>query len=538
MKSPLLPFLLATLSCAAPFLAGKPVDSKIVAVTVYADRAVVTRHAELLMPAGVTEAVFEGLPAQLDERAILARAVGSAPATLIDISSRTVQQAGAADPRVRDLEGQLRTIQAAIRAHDDQLKALAQQANFLERIKEAATARGAANGEAAALPSLSQWDELLGFYASRLGDNFSAAQTTETAREQARAEAAAIERQLAELRSGGRRATRSVAVRLETARPGKVDLFISYTVRGARWSPSYDLRVDSTSKELALGYFGSVVQGTGEDWTDVKLTLSTARPSLGGSAPELQPWRIGQMVPRPAPAAMPTVRLLKSGTPAESEFQMEGSFADAEIQTGLASATFAVRHPATVPSDNNPQRVPITAIALQGKLTHAATPKLLETAFLEAEATNGSEFPLLAGDLGIFIDGNYTASASLPQAMPGESFKLALGADEGLSVKRKLVNRVTENAGLVSRRTRYVYDFLITVQNNRKADATLVLHDQLPLPAHEKIEVKLLAPNERDLKREADGSLVWTLDLRPGEKREIPLRFTVEHPSDMEVAGL
>ena len=34
-------------------------------------------------------------------------------------------------------------------------------------------------------------------------------------------------------------------------------------------------------------YYGLIKQSTGEDWTNAKLLLSTANPSIGGSVPEL-----------------------------------------------------------------------------------------------------------------------------------------------------------------------------------------------------------------------------------------------------------
>ena len=34
-------------------------------------------------------------------------------------------------------------------------------------------------------------------------------------------------------------------------------------------------------------YYALIKQSTGEDWTDAKLSLSTANPSIGGSVPEL-----------------------------------------------------------------------------------------------------------------------------------------------------------------------------------------------------------------------------------------------------------
>ena len=60
--------------------------------------------------------------------------------------------------------------------------------------------------------------------------------------------------------------------------------------------------------------------------------------------------------------------------------------------------------------------------------------------------------------------------------------------------------------------------------------------------------MKLLAPVEKDVgtleksgaevTREEDNILVWRLDIKPGEKREIPFKFSVDYPGDARVSGL
>jgi len=74
-----------------------------------------------------------------------------------------------------------------------------------------------------------------------------------------------------------------------------------------------------------------------------------------------------------------------------------------------------------------------------------------------------------------------------------------------------------------------------------------VFKDLVPVSRNEKIVVRLITPAEGDLgtaeapkevSREADGKLVWRLDLKPGEKREVPLKFSVEYPANLPVAGL
>ena len=53
---------------------------------------------------------------------------------------------------------------------------------------------------------------------------------------------------------------------------------VSYTVRDAGWSWIYQARLDTTKRHLVFDRQGSVVQGSGEDWKNVELTLTTATP--------------------------------------------------------------------------------------------------------------------------------------------------------------------------------------------------------------------------------------------------------------------
>ena len=67
---------------------------------------------------------------------------------------------------------------------------------------------------------------------------------------------------------------------------------------GVAWSPKYDLRMHSQEGQLQVHYHGEVSQSTGEDWRDVCLVLSTATPSIGGDAPEPEPWHLHVTEPR------------------------------------------------------------------------------------------------------------------------------------------------------------------------------------------------------------------------------------------------
>ena len=153
-------------------------------------------------------------------------------------------------------------------------------------------------------------------------------------------------------------------------------------------------------------------------------------------------------------------------------------------------------------------------------------------------------------NINIYLDGAFVANSTMPVVMPGAKFVLNLGVDSGIVVKRKLVNRLTQNTGAFSKRARITYEVQITAENNRKTAETVIVKDQLPITRHEKIGVTMVAPAASEIRpeeeggkdgvvrKDEDGVLSWTLKLQPGEKRTIPLKFYVEYPADFAVSGM
>ena len=82
---------------------------------------------------------------------------------------------------------------------------------------------------------------------------------------------------------------KTVLVDLDVKNAGNLIVSVSYLVPGASWTPSYDLRIDSGQNKATLTYSAMVKQQTGEDWKNVRLTLSTAQPLEVKNIPKLDP---------------------------------------------------------------------------------------------------------------------------------------------------------------------------------------------------------------------------------------------------------
>ena len=535
-------FLAACLALTAG-LRANAIDSRITAVTVYSDRAVVTRTADTKLPAGINELTFNALPANLLDQSLQVSGSGSTAVTILDVTARQTFLPETPDPRRKDLEDQIKALREKDRSLADRASVLRTQSDLIDRLQTSAVSLG--TGEKSERPNLDEVRNVLEYGQQQLLELAVALQDLDTQRDALQAKITALQNQLNELRPANRRSVKTVVVRVQSESAGDFNLALNYTVGGASWTPGYDARVASNDNKLQLGYFGNVRQNTGEDWTNVALTLSTARPSLGGSAPELGVWSLDLWESRPvelpqAPAAR-DYGYLKANAAERTHIGMEiqkATIAQAAVDTAATSATFKIAVPATIASDNSVQKVPVTTAELNAALSYATTPKVHAAAFLNAKVFNNSDYPLLAGAMNVFLDGTFVATSHLTTTMPGEKFDLALGADEGIAIEHKRVKKFTEETGVFSKDHRITYEYLITVQNNKRSTARVIVTDQVPVSRNEKIVVKVLAPPEKDVKPDAEGLLKWTLDLKPGEKRELTVKFTVEHPSDVQVDGL
>ena len=98
--------------------------------------------------------------------------------------------------------------------------------------------------------------------------------------------------QLAELSAGTSRVERDAVIVVQKLRPQAGTVRLGYLVNAANWRPQYRLRGAAADGPVRLEYLAAVVQQTGETWSGVRVTLSTARPSLDAAPPDLIPLKM------------------------------------------------------------------------------------------------------------------------------------------------------------------------------------------------------------------------------------------------------
>ncbi|MBI3321901.1 MAG: mucoidy inhibitor MuiA family protein [Candidatus Omnitrophica bacterium] len=545
--------------CAAEVLRA---ESRIAAVTVFPDRAAITRQAVLVLPAGAHTVEIGPLPSQVEPSSVTAQGTGKAQVVLYEVRLITKQLEAAQDPRVKTLEETVRETVRHQQALRDTKRVLEQERVYLNSI-QAASSEQLSKDLVTTSPSAADAASILAFLHDSLLKNFQQDQDADAQLEESSRALDKLRRELAELTQASHKQEASILVDLEARQGGAFTLEVSYRVAGATWQPSYEARAATSSDQVELVSFGVVRQQTGEEWTDVPLTLSTAKPAMAGSMPELQPWFLrpwepareyggryrGNLDASQVPLKQVSVNETddkdgKSESLGEGRYKEESKkvaeLASAAVETQGPSVTFQLPKPVSLPGDWQPHKVPIGSAMLKAELAYETTPRLLTYAFLRAKVANATELFYLPGPVSVFLDGAFVATAALKQVAPGETFTLFLGVDERVKIERKPLKERVEVSllpGLRGKTKSTEYEFLTTVENFTGRRVTVTVFDQVPVSEREAIVVESIkqTPPEVEQDKEKPGVFHWTLDLGPNQKQELKLAYRVRHPVEMVV---
>jgi uncharacterized protein (TIGR02231 family) len=204
---------------------------------------------------------------------------------------------------------------------------------------------------------------------------------------------------------------------------------------------------------------------------------------------------------------------------------------------GGVAVTYRVSTPVAVPSDGTPHKTTITIERLDVSLDYVAVPKLAEEAYLRATVSNTSDYTLLPGTASIYHGMDFVGKTQIETIAPTEEFKVQLGVDDRIRVKRKLVKRDVGKTRIGNtRRSQFAYQ--ITLTNHLPVPAHVTVFDQIPVGRHENIKTKLDSATPEPDEQSDLNRLKWELELETQEEQAIDFTFTVEHPRNMTVMGL
>lgn len=524
----------------------------ITAVAVYPDRARVIRSGTATLEPGGHRLEVSELPLSLDPASVRASARGSARARLLGVNVRRAFYVETPAERVRELERQVEALEAEMQGLEAQAELLQEERAVVSELagQTETYARGLAYGKTSPEAHMALLD---GLRSRAEGLNAALLELAARRRDLER-RLQKLRNELGQLRGAKRRERYTAVVEVEVTQAGDLAVELTYVVSSAGWQPLYDMRLleEGDRPVLEVGYLAQVTQRSGEDWPDVALTLSTARPALAGTLPELDPWYIGpvraqepakasRMARVAALAAPPQMEAMVTGAepeaPAGEEEIFEAQVATATVEASGAAVSYRVPGTVAVPADGAPHKVAVARFELVPELDYVAAPKLVEAVHRRAQVANDSPYTLLPGPANLFVGQEFIGSTKLELTAPQGEVELYLGTDDRVRVERELVRREVDKR-LIGDRRRLRYGYEIRLENLLPTEAQVTLHDQIPVPRHEDIKVKLELAEPQPTEQTELSLLNWELTLDAGEKREVRFNFTVEHPRAMHLLGL
>ncbi|ADO72041.1 DUF4139 domain-containing protein [Stigmatella aurantiaca] len=515
-----------------------PVTLPVVKVTVLEDRALVERRGEVTLPAGAHPLRVEGLSALAVDRSLQVSLSGG---TLIGAH---VSRAWKEQPK-EGLREHRTALGRRIEALEQAVRIAAGDVLRLESRLSVANAarqdvlRAISEGAGAGKASPDTWHQHLAQVRAEVN-------TTEEALRQARKREAHVRHELVAAQGaqtqGEQPETKlltSASMEIHHPTGGTVTLGVAYLVPCAVWRPAYraTLRPQDGGESVTLECEAVVWQRTEEDWTNVELAFSTARPTLGASPPRLVEDRLYLRDKTQQEKQVVEVAIREEAVQTTGE---GGGAKRAEDMPGLddggEALTLKASHRVTLPSDGAPHRVPLFQFTAPATSELVGTPEHSPLVHRVARFENKGTSVLLAGPVELVRTSGYVGRAQLAFAGVGERVKLGFGSEDALRISRQVETKQDTNR-LTGRRVRTHFVKLF-LSNTGHQPEKIAIEERMPVSEVEAVEIELLKDKTKPapVKVSQDGIVRFELSAPPRSQQTLDFTYAVS--SSSKVAGL
>lgn len=539
--------LLATLipvSRASDITVSLPIDS----VTVYRDSAIVTRTGLADIPVGQHRLIVRGLPDGLDPASLQVSA-RSANLRLGGIEVQRVVEQELVNAAERALNRKLRDIGDQKVALEDEIISAQAQLKLLGGVIEAPTGSGtnAPRLESVALSNL----------VGTVGSSDAAArQRIRNARLQLRDLDEQAEKLQADLQNVAtdHKATTELHALVQADVAGSVPVSVEYQVVNVGWNWQYQARLDTQKKTVALVRQAQLQQGTGEDWKNVDLTISTSKPSLNTTTPPLASLFLSLDAPRyPASAgALEEVVVTggrragygynrQSSAPAVNDKAQSAVMSVAEVFNTDFIADYHLPGRVSVAADRQPRLYPIGDERMNVELVARANLAADRVAYLEAKFTYQSDVPIDAGAVQLFRDDAFVGMGALPMVLPGSEVRFPFGQDPRVRIVMHDESEESGNTGVINREQLNQRKRRYEITSFHAVALPIEVIDRIPVPRDNDIKVEILKgatpPALTDLNGQA-GVYLWRLAGEPRVTETIRHYYAVKFPRTKVLASV
>jgi uncharacterized protein (TIGR02231 family) len=557
MKTLLLATLLIS-SFGSTLIAGqsKPTSptSSIREVTVYSDRARVTREAKVKLSTTAADYAFEHLPGWIDEESIRAAITPVNAGSIIDVQVKKQFLAQSSDETIRKAKAAVSEMSDKIGALNDELKILGEQRKQIEATRVFSMSKLPKDAAIRKI-DMEDYKRVVDFITSSLREIAASRRDVNKKLRELQPELNAQQRNLNELNSLTQLEEVRILVTVVGAREKNAILSLTYMLPGATWEPAHELRAKGARPQNVLISSSAIVtQTTGEDWSSADIYFSTQSPTETIKIPEMDALLIGNGRAaaklmgghnasfQKAQQAYQGQQFLWNNyvnpnklTQADFASNWRGQTVNStrvttlfkRLQTRGTTAHFAGTTKPTVRSDGQAISIPIGKVELKAKSHIVAAPQVSLNATHTVEMTNSGEQPILPGRVSLYHNEAFLGMTDVDFVAEGESFSIFLGVDDKIKLSRVLDKK---NSSIVrGKRTRMQVSFEITVENLSSEVYSISLADRIPISQRKEIEIDRVKITP-EITPDSKGLLRWDVSLKAKEVQTFRIEYRIEYP--------
>jgi uncharacterized protein (TIGR02231 family) len=534
-------------------------ESTVTKVTVYSDRARVTREATAEATAEPTIFAFRGLPGWVDDGSVR---VASSAGRIADVRVVRDFLARANDPALQKAEADHEKLTSKLATLQDELVVLDAQRAQIESIK-AFSLEKITKDTTIGNVTVESYQDVVAFISDALRKTAKARREAQLALDKLNPEHQASLQNLNEKRSLLQLEETTVLVTLQG--DGATTLELTYMLPGATWEPMHEVRASTgDGKGVEVVSFASVTQTSGEDWGKAELSFSTQSSVQSVRIPELEALTLGDTHTATrlitsqvssferAQAAFAGQSTLWNKVHDKSTKRERASFEEVykhnieylnvvqgktvqifeTLEKRGTTAHFKAAVAPSVRGDGHPVRLLLGRGTYESTQRIVAAPEQSLNAVSTLQMVNSTGQSLLPGKVALYQDGAFVGITEIDFIAEGEEFSVFLGVADRIKLSRKLDRK--RSSIVRKKRTSMQLSFVVTVENLSDEATTLRLTDRIPVSENREIEIDRVDISPAT-KPDSRGLLHWQVALAPKETRQYRISYQLEYPEELLV---
>lgn len=540
--------------------AAASLASTVKQVTVYSDRARLTRVASAEVGAEPRVLAFRKLPGWVDDGTVR---VASSAGRILDVRVERSFLARPTDPAWRRAEAAHKLLLAQVAALDDEVAVLAAQQAQIEGIRAFSLEKinkDAVLGDV----KVATYADVVEFISASLRKTAAARREVQRKRELLAPELEASTRTLADLKRVMALEETTVLVTVQATAPTATTLELTYMMPGATWQPMHELRASTQDpSRVEVVSYAVVTQTSGEDWGQAELSFSTQSSVEAVRIPELEALTLGDTHTATRTQTLSLSSSMRASQAYSSQNALWNSVQQNEhsevdrrqfeevyrknfetfevvqrktvrlfegLQRRGTTAHFQASAAPRVRGDGHPVRIRIGRSELPSTQRLLAVPAQTLNVARTLELVNAASQALLPGEVALYQDGVFLGMTEVDFIAASEKFSLFLSVADHVKLSRTLDRK---RSSIVRRRThRLAVEFVVTLENLDDAPTSVTLSDRIPVSENREIRIDKVRITP-DARPDSQGLLSWPVTLAPGARREFRISYEVEYPPSL-----